>query len=121
MDEVVLNYGNYKHPEWSFEGWVERYGEAGANKIMQGAIQSIIEPCAASVDYEEYLKSTAWKMRASDAKRRAGHRCQVCHSADRLEAHHRTYERLGHEDHADITVLCHECHELFSKNGKLKR
>lgn len=71
------------------------------------------------VDYYIYIKSPEWRARAEAAKERAGYRCEVCNSRDRIEAHHRTYERLGNELDSDITVLCHDCHELFSLNGKL--
>ena len=74
-------------------------------------------------EYKHYLTTAAWKQRAGDAKSRAGNRCQVCNvsgTVARLNTHHRTYERLGHERPEDLTVLCQDCHELFSKNGKLK-
>lgn len=71
--------------------------------------------------YYEYLKSPAWKAKADAAKERAGYRCEVCNSNRRIEAHHRTYNNLGNEAEGDITVLCHECHELFSKNGRLAK
>jgi hypothetical protein len=32
-----------------------------------------------------------------------------------LEAHHRTYEHMGDEMPEDITVLCHNCHSLYSR------
>lgn len=67
------------------------------------------------MNYQAYLKTIAWKERRTAALRRAGYRCQVCNGSDRLEVHHRTYERIGQEDPADLTVLCHECHELFSR------
>ena len=70
-----------------------------------------------STFYQDYLKSDAWKLKAEDAKLRAGNRCQVCYSADRLEVHHRTYTRLGNEEPMDLTVLCHPCHALF--HGKM--
>ena len=76
------------------------------------------------VVYHEYIKSPAWKKRAAAAKERAGNRCQVCNRTSgivRLEAHHRTYARLGHELPDDITVLCEDCHDLFSKNGRLAK
>jgi len=66
-------------------------------------------------DYFEYIQSPSWKRRADAAKKRAGYRCQVCNSPDRLEAHHRTYERLGHERPDDITVLCAKHHRQFHK------
>ena len=75
------------------------------------------------VDYYEYIQSPAWKAKAEVAKKAAGYCCQVCnHGKDegaRLEAHHRTYKRLGHERPEDITVLCDTCHELFSTAGRL--
>jgi len=67
------------------------------------------------VNYAEYINSDAWKAKADAAKERAGHRCQVCNKSDHLEAHHRTYKRLGDERPEDITVLCHKCHGLYSR------
>jgi len=69
--------------------------------------------------YADYRQTERWKMLASDTKARAGGRCQICNSPDNLEAHHRTYERVGDELPGDLTCLCRECHELFSKGGKL--
>lgn len=71
--------------------------------------------------YYDYILSEEWKEKADDAKRRAKFRCQVCNRGPsdgiRLNAHHRTYDRLGHEEPEDITVLCETCHELFSRRG----
>jgi hypothetical protein len=76
------------------------------------------------VNYRDYIKSPAWKKKANAAKKRAGYRCQVCNRGKnegaRLDAHHRTYSRLGHEKPEDITVLCHECHELYETNKRAK-
>lgn len=72
-----------------------------------------------SVRYQEYLKSTTWRKRAEEAKARAGNRCQICNRSRaevQLEAHHRTYERLGNELPEDITVLCRDCHQLYEDN-----
>lgn len=68
------------------------------------------------VDYRTYIASPEWKAKADAAKERAGYRCRVCNRGGRLDAHHRTYERLGHERDEDITVLCHNCHELYERN-----
>lgn len=68
------------------------------------------------ISYQEYINSAAWKFRADQAKERAGGRCQLCNKTDwkgTLHAHHRTYERLGHELPEDITVLCPSCHAKF--------
>ncbi len=69
--------------------------------------------------YHEYIKSASWREKAMAAKERAGWRCQVCNKHKRettLDAHHRTYERLGYELPEDITVLCRDCHELYELN-----
>lgn len=65
--------------------------------------------------YLSYIQSPEWKAIAEQAKDRAGRRCQLCNSPDRLEAHHRTYAHLGNEaDHmGDLTCLCHSCHTNY--------
>ena len=71
--------------------------------------------------YEEYIKSREWREKAEEAKARAGNRCQVCYrsrSEVQLDAHHRTYSRLGKELPEDITVLCRECHQLYADAKK---
>ncbi len=74
------------------------------------------------VDYYTYIHSDEWKVKANAAKQRVDFRCQVCNKGPRegvrLDAHHRTYERLGHERSEDITVLCGECHELYETNKR---
>lgn len=57
------------------------------------------------------LQTDHWKATATRAKERASYRCQLCNSPDRLEVHHRTYERVGCELDADLVVLCDPCHE----------
>jgi 5-methylcytosine-specific restriction endonuclease McrA len=72
-------------------------------------------------DYYEYIRSPAWRQRAEAAKVRAGHRCQICNRHRQevvLDAHHRTYQRLGREKPEDITVLCRGCHEIYEKHKK---
>ena len=69
--------------------------------------------------YREYIQSDAWKIRRQRALRLAEQKCQVCGSQDRLETHHNTYERLGHERDSDLVVLCHNCHTLFHDDGRL--
>jgi hypothetical protein len=72
--------------------------------------------------YDEYIQSDDWREKADSAKKRAGGRCQVCNSDEPpLDAHHRTYERLGREQPGDLIVLCRACHQLFHGNGRLAR
>lgn len=79
---------------------------------------------AGMVNYKRYIQSQEWREKAEEAKERAGQRCQVCNrprSEVTLDAHHRTYDRLGNELPEDITVLCRLCHELYESNKKQLR
>lgn len=72
-------------------------------------------------NYNEYIRSQEWREKAEAAKAQAGNRCQVCNRSRaevQLEAHHRTYERLGNELPEDITVLCRDCHQLYEDSKK---
>lgn len=71
--------------------------------------------------YKQYMNSSEWRRKSNAAKARADYRCQLCNASpgmNKLHAHHRTYERLGHELDNDLTVLCEDCHKLFhTKSG----
>jgi len=71
-------------------------------------------PAPEGVDYLAYLKTDEWAERAAACIAAAGHRCAVCNGRTRLEAHHRTYERLGNERPDDLTCLCRRCHGAVS-------
>ena len=62
--------------------------------------------------YREYLGSWDWLWTRKRALHRAGYRCERCRSAEHLEVHHLTYERLGHERDEDLEVLCRDCHAV---------
>lgn len=71
-------------------------------------------------DYNAYLRSTKWRTKRKAALRRAEHRCQLCYGTQRLQAHHRTYDRIGNEKASDLTVLCEDCHAVFHAKLALK-
>jgi hypothetical protein len=73
--------------------------------------------------YRQYLESPEWKARAEAAKARFGGLCALCSSPDGLEAHHRTYARVGKENPEDLTALCSSCHRAYHdwRLGVLKR
>lgn len=54
-----------------------------------------------------------WHLLRFEALRRDRFRCTLCNGKDRLEAHHRTYNRFGRELLEDIYCLCHACHQKF--------
>jgi 5-methylcytosine-specific restriction endonuclease McrA len=74
-----------------------------------------------SSEYRTYLKSGLWQVRRLSALDRAGHRCQVCAGTKRLQVHHVTYKNLGREKDNDLTVLCWECHFVFTWYKRVKR
>lgn len=74
-----------------------------------------------AMPYPAYLQSKHWQRQRREARSRANDHCQVCNSGVQLEVHHRTYDRLGCELPTDLFVLCYDCHDLFSKNGKLAK
>lgn len=61
-------------------------------------------------EYHSYLKSSWWIARKAAIIRYRGAWCERCGSTDRLELHHRTYERLGYELPEDVELLCWNCH-----------
>lgn len=73
------------------------------------------------MDYSDYLRTPHWQKVRADALRRAKYHCALCDAEKRLEVHHRTYARRGHENPEDVIVLCDGCHEHHHKNGKLAR
>lgn len=78
----------------------------------------ILSPAVLRRRYDEYMNSLAWQRRRKRALKLAGGCCQQCGAtaADgRLEVHHLTYERFGHENDADLVVLCRDCHRKADK------
>jgi 5-methylcytosine-specific restriction endonuclease McrA len=67
------------------------------------------------IDYVTYRLSLEWADQCRRALQWAEHRCQLCYADETaaLSVHHRTYERLGAERPADLTVLCWRCHAAF--------
>lgn len=71
--------------------------------------------------YERYMRSSDWFAKRKLVLERDRHRCQTCHSTERLEVHHATYERLGNEDLEDLITLCHDCHEAITCTIRRRR
>lgn len=73
-----------------------------------------------TMPYKDYLLTPEWQERRKERLRVARYRCQVCNTKNqRLNVHHRTYERRGEEYARDLIVLCEGCHYLFHRNGSL--
>jgi hypothetical protein len=63
--------------------------------------------------YHAYLLSPEWAERRALKMGEANGRCQLCNGSDRLQCHHRTYDRVFEESQSDLIVLCDKCHTLF--------
>lgn len=81
-------------------------------------------------DYSKYLQTPHWQRLRERLKRSSRWECYSCGSTERLQVHHKTYDRLGHERLSDLVVLCEICHskihtgELSIENekvGKMER
>jgi 5-methylcytosine-specific restriction endonuclease McrA len=53
-----------------------------------------------------YLSSRQWRRRRAAWFKRNGGYCRACGYTGRLDLHHKTYERLGHEYDRDLVALC---------------
>lgn len=59
------------------------------------------------------MQSDEWRLLREAIIEAVGGFCERCYAAEpdvRLEVHHLTYERLGHEDPEDLQVVCPPCH-----------
>jgi len=64
-------------------------------------------------EYRAYLCSPKWRLLRWLKLMQVGFKCQHCGAIRRLDAHHLTYDRFGHERLADIEILCRDkCHPL---------
>jgi 5-methylcytosine-specific restriction endonuclease McrA len=66
------------------------------------------------MDYQEYIRSDRWKETRQWILIFWNYRCALCNSRERVEVHHRTYERLGQELTTDCIALCNRCHKLHT-------
>ena len=74
--------------------------------------------------YEDYLRSPAWRHKRERRLKLDGYTCQQCGKTSmdyRLEVHHLTYERLGHERMEDLLTLCILCHPVATSEQRRKK
>lgn len=72
-----------------------------------------------SAQYRAHLASPQWQAIRRAALERAKHRCAFCATDRKLEVHHNSYARLGHEQPEDLTVLCDNCHKAADRQRRL--
>jgi 5-methylcytosine-specific restriction endonuclease McrA len=119
IDDLLMQLDSANDQIQAFIARLKAEGRRAPYNANQSSYQTYV-----SVDYNEYtgyISSPEWRQKAEEAKSKAGYRCQVCNRSRtevQLDAHHRTYERLGNELQEDITVLCRECHQLYEDAKK---
>jgi len=60
--------------------------------------------------YREYLVSKKWASIKRAVYFFYEEECYICRNNDRLHVHHKTYDRLFHEDLDDLVLVCNSCH-----------
>lgn len=70
--------------------------------------------------YRDYLVSKKWA-----SLKRAVHffyeeECYICKSREKLYVHHKTYDRLYHEDLDDLVLVCFDCHSKIHDKSDTK-
>jgi 5-methylcytosine-specific restriction endonuclease McrA len=70
--------------------------------------------------YNAYIGSDAWNRKKVERRAIDRDKCQGCIRVDRLEVHHKTYERIGDENvETDLVTLCERCHgELHGRKAE---
>jgi hypothetical protein len=59
---------------------------------------------------QDYYSTPEWRARRDECLQRYGNRCAFCNGKERVQAHHRTYARMGRELPHDVVAVCGECH-----------
>lgn len=67
------------------------------------------------IPYRDYLQTHHWRWIREAALDYYGRACLLCGSIERIQVHHRTYDRRGHERLCDLTVLCGDCHASYHR------
>ena len=67
--------------------------------------------------YVQYLQSEHWKQLKDKFyhSKMGKHKCYACGKAEKLNLHHKTYRRIGHERLNDLVLLCENCHKKAHK------
>jgi hypothetical protein len=69
-----------------------------------------------TMPYPMYLLTREWNDKRERTLMRAEYQCYIFTRPQRLEVHHRSYERRGHELLEDLAVLCRICHQNHHNN-----
>ena len=65
--------------------------------------------------YETYINSTAWERRRGLFFTKHPKVCVTCGSEEKIQLHHKTYDRMGRERDSDLMALCEFCHSTLHR------
>lgn len=119
-DEALSLSANLWFVEYAAERVVRHYVKREPADVLREMLKVTPQELR-TMPYQDYLQTDHWKQTRAVALDAAGRRCQLCNSPERLQVHHRTYERRGEELPSDLIVLCNSCHSTFHANGKVHR
>jgi hypothetical protein len=71
--------------------------------------------------YKAYLETPKWREKSMLVLERENYLCQACRKRRATQAHHLTYEFLGHEPLFQLVAVCKPCHEHLHKIRNAKR
>jgi hypothetical protein len=71
-------------------------------------------------NYNNYIQSDKWKEKAIKIINRDGNKC-ICGSTEKLQVHHKSYDRLFNELESDLITLCDTCHVFITNKNKSER
>lgn len=64
--------------------------------------------------YSAYTPTPEWRYKKNEAFKLFGRKCQRCDASEKIEVHHKTYDRIGAENvNTDLAILCEDCHDLY--------
>lgn len=66
-------------------------------------------------EYDDYLRSPAWKRRVAKIMHRAGGVCEGCLTNPAEHVHHLTYAHRGNEFAFELVALCVACHSRIHR------
>lgn len=63
--------------------------------------------------YTEYLSSPVWQRRRAAVLKRSEYVCEACGQGRAVNAHHLTYDNVGHEPLYELVAVCANCHDAI--------
>lgn len=107
-DKAFGSNGGREPP--AFDSALRENWDAQRAKSYQG-IEAKFDRNAFFDNYDDYLKSPAWRSKRSKVLNRANGICEGCGDNKADQVHHLTYAHVGNEFLFELVALCHPCHE----------